>query len=100
MTRSRFGDEMLGIFNTARGTRQQLEFLADGVVSLVRQWTVRSEFRRPVALAAAGSSDVPLFGTLEDDRPSNYKARKSAWMFSLGMPGLTPPPTERMRPSP
>ncbi len=42
--RKRFADEMLAIFDEAQSPLAQAELLADAVVSLVRQWTVRPRF--------------------------------------------------------
>lgn len=54
--RQRFGDEMLGIFDESP---EKTPLLADGLVSLFRQWTLR---RREVALSPTTAADgVPLF---------------------------------------
>jgi hypothetical protein len=51
--RRRFCDEMLEIFDLAGGRRESLRFFFDGLISLVRQWTIRSEFRQPWQPAGA-----------------------------------------------
>ena len=40
--RRRFGDELLCIFDEARPSHGALPLLADGAVSFLRQWTLRS----------------------------------------------------------
>jgi hypothetical protein len=63
----RFGDEMLDIFDECAAEGPVGRLFVDGLVSLLRQWVLRPEVKRPVA--AAG--DVPLFRTFDDYRPSN-----------------------------
>ena len=63
--RSRFGDEMLADFDNASDERDQRSLIADGVVSLFRQWIWRPH-HAPVQ-AAAPSKHV-LFQTIEDHK--------------------------------
>jgi Ca2+-binding EF-hand superfamily protein len=63
--RQRFGDEMLEIFEDARGLRASARLIADGCVSCLRQWTLRREFRRPEPAAA----DALLFHMFEPYQP-------------------------------
>jgi hypothetical protein len=42
--RRRFADEMLWIFDQSQGTAAAVKLLQDGFFSLVRQWTLRSEY--------------------------------------------------------
>jgi hypothetical protein len=69
--RQRFGDEMLEIFDTTTGLSATVLLTADGLISLLRQWAFRSEFRRPfVAVAPFGRhTDVPLFSTIDTYKP-------------------------------
>jgi Ca2+-binding EF-hand superfamily protein len=69
--RQRFGDGMLEIFDTATGLAATLLLTADGLISLIRQWAFRAEYRRPLLAVAAsgGSSEVPLFRTMEPYKP-------------------------------
>lgn len=70
--RRRFTDEMLSIFDDTPGTAAALSLLADGLVSLVRQWVLRPEFQREPAQAIAPQSatdGVPSFQTLDPFRP-------------------------------
>src|SRR5580658_6230792 len=69
--RQRFGDEMLEIFENAAGLRASVLLLVDGLVSLIRQWALRQEFRQPwlAAAVSAGAADVPLFRTIDPHKP-------------------------------
>jgi len=65
--RWRFGDDMLDDFDRAP-FRDKPRYFADAAASLVRQWLLRPEFRRPEAksLQTAGA---PLFQTIETWKP-------------------------------
>ncbi len=55
--RQRFAEEMLWIFDEATATRGAPRLLADGFVSLLRQWLVRPEsWHMPLATAISPSS--------------------------------------------
>jgi hypothetical protein len=73
--RERFGDEMLSIFDHIEGREPTAELVADAFISLVRQWTIRSEYweEKETVSVPAGASGLPVFYTLESFRP-----RKSA----------------------
>ena len=73
--RERFGDEMLSIFDHIEGRAATAELVADAFISLVRQWTIRSEYweEKATVNVPAGASGLPVFYTLESFRP-----RKSA----------------------
>ena len=64
--RSRFGDEMLAIFDQAASVGSPMPLLLDGVTSLVRQLLFRPDVSRPVAEAASG---VPMFWLSDADAP-------------------------------
>jgi len=69
--REKFGDEMSSIFQQTKGTPAEIGLLVDAVVSLARQWGLRSEFWRaadpaPVPPAPDG---VPCFSSLDPFRP-------------------------------
>jgi hypothetical protein len=73
--RERFAEEMLSIFDHVEGRAAAAELVADAFISLVRQWTVRSEYweeKAPVS-EIVGSGGLPGFYTLE-----SFKPRKSA----------------------
>ncbi|HEV2688434.1 MAG TPA: hypothetical protein VGV35_07760, partial [Bryobacteraceae bacterium] len=69
--RQRFGDEMLQIFDSEAGLWSAVALLADGLLSVVRQWTLRPDFRRPLLVEAISdrAADVPLFRTIDDYKP-------------------------------
>jgi hypothetical protein len=73
--RERFAEEMLSIFDHVEGRAAAAELVADAFISLVRQWTVRSEYweeKAPLSVIV-GSGGLPGFYTLE-----SFKPRKSA----------------------
>ena len=81
--RAAFGAEMLWIFEQARDRRQQTALLADALVSLVRQWTVRGDFRDTTRVAPGSPSGGPL---LSDDSDAAHplgspsqRGRAHAW---------------------
>src|SRR5579862_1385594 len=72
--RDRFAEEMLAIFDDAAEQRAEVRLVTDGFVSLVRQWTLRSEYWEEKTIPPAQSTNgVPLFYTFE-----NFKPRTSA----------------------
>ena len=68
--RERFGEEMLSIFDRAE-RREVGKLLADGLISLTRQWTLRSEFWRDkeIEVAPSAAEGVPVFYTFRSFRP-------------------------------
>src|SRR6266550_44646 len=73
--RERFAEEMLSIFDHVEGREASAELVADAFISLVRQWTMRSEYweEKVSASVPAGVGGFPVFYTLE-----SFKPRKSA----------------------
>src|SRR6266566_2105044 len=73
--RERFAEEMLSIFDHVEGREATAELVADAFISLVRQWTMRSEYweEKVSASVPAGVGGFPVFYTLE-----SFKPRKSA----------------------
>ncbi len=68
--RKRFADEMLSIFDSTVGARAALRVLADGLLSLFRQWTLRPEFWHEISPTRQPALDgVPSFYTLDPFRP-------------------------------
>jgi len=64
----RFSQEMLSIFDQQKGTFAATKIVADGVLSLFRQWVLRPEFwDEPIALPASDS--VPVFHMIEGFKP-------------------------------
>ena len=73
--RERFGEEILSIFDHIEGRAAAAGLLADAFISLLRQWTMRSEYWEEKAAVSvpAGVGGFPVFYTLE-----SFKPRKSA----------------------
>lgn len=72
--RERFAEEMSSIFDDVGGGLAGAKLVADAFLSLVRQWTVRSEYwEEKAVLSVPGARNSPVFYTFE-----NYKPRKSA----------------------
>ncbi len=70
--RSRFGDEILSIFDEAKGGLSGFRLLMDSILSLVRQWTLRPEFwseRVSAPAPQAALDDIPSFCILSPFRP-------------------------------
>ena len=73
--REHFGEEILSIFDHIEGRGAAAGLLADAFISLLRQWTMRSEYWEEKAAVSvpAGVGGFPVFYTLE-----SFKPRKSA----------------------
>ncbi|HXJ91068.1 MAG TPA: hypothetical protein VMS18_29950 [Candidatus Binatia bacterium] len=70
--RRRFGDEMLSIFDVTKGSSLRFQLLTDCILSLVRQWTLRSDFwneASAVPVRPAAWNGLPSFSTLDPFRP-------------------------------
>ena len=70
--RRRFGDEMLSIYDHSTGRLWSLRLLLDAIVSLVRQWILRPEFRLQTSPSSAPQPAVdgtPSFLSLDPFRP-------------------------------
>ncbi|HTS38522.1 MAG TPA: hypothetical protein VMH04_22800 [Candidatus Solibacter sp.] len=70
--RKRFADEMLSIFDRPGEWSAKLQLLADGFLSLVRQWALRPEFwyEHSSAIPTQPASDgIPSFFVLDSFRP-------------------------------
>ena len=68
--RKRFADEMLSIFDASAGKPPAVKLLADGLMSLMRQWTLRPEFWNNLSPSPQPSPDgIPSFHTLDPFRP-------------------------------
>jgi hypothetical protein len=66
----RFADEMLSIFDASAGKPAAVKLLADGLMSLMRQWTLRPEFWNDLSPAPQPAPDgIPSFSTLDPFRP-------------------------------
>ncbi|MGO9086413.1 MAG: S41 family peptidase [Candidatus Sulfotelmatobacter sp.] len=70
--RRRFGDEMLSIFDQSAGKAATFKLLGDGLLSLARQWGLRSEFWHASSSVPAqqpASDGIPSFATIDPFRP-------------------------------
>ena len=70
--RQRFAEEMLSIFDQAERKKAALSLIADGFLSLVRQWILRPEFWHdpsPALAQQTASDGIPTFYTLDPFRP-------------------------------
>ena len=67
----RFRDEMLEAFDFADGRREHLHLLLDGLLSVGRQWLLRSEFHQPWQSASASGPayEVITFHQIEPYKP-------------------------------
>src|SRR4029077_11584979 len=85
--RKRFADEMLSIFDHRVGKPAALSLLVDGLVSLARQWALRSEFWHELSPAQEpGEDDIPSFYTLDPFRSSCW--RRDSWPRAVDGPFL------------
>ena len=66
--RRRFAEEMQSIFDEADRGLTQAGLLADAVLSLLRQWSLRPQFGEESPLVAAGEG-TPLFSVLDRNKP-------------------------------
>jgi hypothetical protein len=68
--RQRFAEEMLSIFDHSVGKLAGLRLLADGLLSLARQWALRSDFCHEFSPTQQPAHDgIPSFSTLDPFRP-------------------------------
>jgi C-terminal processing protease CtpA/Prc len=89
--RSRFGDEILSIFDQATGRFSGFRLLMDNMLSLVRQWTLRPEFWRESVSAPtpqAALDGKPSFCTINPFRP-RPTAFVPGLILSIAIFGLT-----------
>jgi hypothetical protein len=69
--RERFAEEMMSIFDHAAEKQAAAKLLVDGFISLLRQWTMRSEYweEKATGRAHSAANGVPLFYTFESFKP-------------------------------
>jgi hypothetical protein len=68
--RKRFTQEMLSIFDQVEKGPAAAKLMADALLSLVRQWTLRSEYWKTAPERVPWSADgAPVFYTLESFKP-------------------------------
>src|ERR1700744_3430928 len=89
--RCHFASEMLAIFDDPASHKYSRGLFADATLSLLRQWTLRPEFR------SAAADTAPMFASLED-----YRLRRDtrlcgallsasllcSLLFVIGSPGI------------
>lgn len=85
--RQRFAEEMQSIFDQAGGTLAAASLLADAILSLGRQWTLRPKFWEEPALAAVGHG-APLFSTLDSNKPRTSALVYGAFMSAVVLNGI------------
>jgi len=86
--RERFSEEMQAIFDQAESPLQQVGLLADAVLSLVRQWTLRPEFLHERATAAPDGGGL-LFSSLGDSKPRAVALFYGAILSALVLNGVS-----------
>jgi hypothetical protein len=82
--RERFGDEMLCVFDET-GRDRTLRLFADGVLSLVRQWVLRSDLWKMAAGAVISSSLLLLCGYSVASAVDRWLVRGRDWHDRLMM---------------
>jgi hypothetical protein len=85
--RRRFADEMLSIFDEAPGPLAAGRLLGDGMISLLRQWTLRPEFWKEPPVPATPNG-VPLFHTFESSKPRTQALLYGAFLSLLVLNGV------------
>ena len=86
--RERFAEEMQAIFDQAESPPQQIGLLADAMLSLLRQWTLRPEFLRERATAAPDGGAL-LFSSLGDSKPRTVALFYGAILSALVLNGVS-----------
>ena len=85
--RRRFADEMLSIFDQTQGPLAAGRLLGDGMISLLRQWTLRPEFWEEPTVPATPNG-VPLFHTFESSKPRTEALLYGAFLSLLVLNGV------------
>src|SRR5215469_12431999 len=69
--RKRFQDEIVSIFDSAATSRDRIRLLVDGLLSLARQWMLRSQFWQgaPLKSAQPAPDGIPCFYSFDTFRP-------------------------------
>ena len=86
--RERFAEEMQAIFDQAESPLQQVGLLADAVLSLFRQWTLRPEFLHERAMAAPDGGGL-LFSSLGDSKPRTVALLYGAILSAFVLNGVS-----------
>ncbi len=86
--RERFAQEMQAIFDQAESPLQQVGLLADAVLSLFRQWTLRPKFLHEHAMAAPDGGGL-LFSSLGDSKPRTVALLYGAILSAFVLNGVS-----------
>jgi Ca2+-binding EF-hand superfamily protein len=88
--RRRFGEEMLEAFDLSAGVREHLRLVVDGLLSVSRQWVLRSEFHQPWQAASANGPAYELitFQQIEPYKPSRIALVQGGLMAILLLFGV------------
>lgn len=86
--RERFAEEMQAIFDQAQSPMEQVGLLADALLSLLRQWTLRPEFLQERATAEP-EGGVLLFSSLGDSKPRKVALFYGAILSALVLNGVS-----------
>jgi hypothetical protein len=84
--RRRFGDEMLSIFDQSEGKLSRVGLLADGVMSLLRQWALRPDFLQEAA--ASTMAGEPRFYTFKKEKLQAATLVYGALLSALALNGV------------
>jgi len=84
--RERFSEEMLSIFDHVEERPAAAKLVVDGLVSLVRQWTLRSGYweERAIERVPWSAEGLPVFYTLESFKPRT-SALVAGGLLTLGL---------------
>jgi hypothetical protein len=85
--RQRFAEEMQSIFDQAESRSVAAGLLADAVLSLLRQWSLRPQFWEDSPLAGAGQG-TPIFSVLDKNKPRTAALVYGALLSALVLNGV------------
>jgi hypothetical protein len=100
--RERFAEETLSIFDQAKGRAAAAELVADAFISLVRQWTMRSEYWEEkagqVSNRTAGSAmDIRTVSKRRGPGEGEVELQRSCQRYKTSVSGIQAIP--RIQPS-
>jgi hypothetical protein len=85
--RQRFAEEMQSIFDQADSSPAAVGLLADAVLSLLRQWSLRPQFWKETPLVTVGPG-TPLFSVLDNNKPRAAALVYGAVLSALVLNGV------------
>jgi hypothetical protein len=87
--RRRFAEEMQSIFDEADSGLAEAGLLADAILSLLRQWSLRPQFWEESPLAGAGPGQgTPIFSVLDKSKPRAAALVYGALLSALVLNGV------------